>query len=143
LDVWALELGGAARPGFFDEDQLYNLNRDPKEMKNLAYNVSHFTRMKEMRYLMQHDLEVIGRPFGEFIPGGNATAPGQINTQINIVKRLKIKGKTVTVPETLKKKLGITNEPTSDNKAKRKAKREARKKAREESKSNNQRQSDK
>jgi len=96
-----------------------------------------------MRYLMQHDLEVIGRPFGEFIPGGNATAPGQINTQINIVKRLKIKGKTVTVPEALKKKLGVTDEATSDNKAKRKAKREARKKAREESKSNNQRQSNK
>ncbi len=134
---------GADHPGFFDEDQLYHLKRDPKEMKNLAYDIGQITRMKEMRYLMQHDLEVIGRPFGEFIPGGNATAPGQINTQINIVKRLKIKGKTVTVPEALKKKLGVTDEATSDNKAKRKAKREARKKAREESKSNNQRQSNK
>jgi hypothetical protein len=134
---------GADHPGFFDEDQLYHLKSDPKEMKNLAYDIGQISRMKKMRYLMQHDLEVIGRPFGEFIPGGNATAPGQINTQINIVKRLKIKGKTVTVPEALKKKLGVTDEATSDNKAKRKAKREARKKAREESKSNNQRQSDK
>jgi hypothetical protein len=47
------------------------------------------------------------------------------------------------VPEALKKELGVTNEPTPDNKAKRKAKREARKKAREEAKSNNQRKSDK
>ncbi len=134
---------GADRPGFFDEDQLYHLKSDPKEMKNLAYDIGQITRMKEMRYLMQHNLEVIGRPFGEFIPGGNATEPGQIDEQIEIVKQLKIKGKTVTVPEALKKDLGVTDEPTSGNKAKRKAKREARKKAREESKSNNQRQSDK
>lgn len=128
---------GAERPGFFDEDQLYHLKRDPKEMKNLAYNKDQATRIKEMRYLMKQDLEVIGRPFGEFIPGGNAAEPGQINKQIEIVKRLEIKGKTVTVPRALKKGLGVTDEPTPDDKAKRKAKREARRKARKEAKSNN------
>ena len=127
---------GADRPGFFDEDQLYNLTRDPKERKNLAYKKDQATRMKEMRYLMQQDLEVIGRPFGEFIPGGNAAQPGQIDKQIEIVKQLEIKGKTVTVPEDLKKDLGITDEPTPDDRAKRKAEREARKKARQEAKSN-------
>lgn len=48
---------------------------------------------------MQQDLEVIGRRFGEFIPGGNAAEPGQIDKQIEIVKQLEIKGKTVTVPQ--------------------------------------------
>jgi hypothetical protein len=48
---------GADRPGFFEEDQLYHLKRDPKEMKNVAYNKAQATRMKEMRKLMQQDLE--------------------------------------------------------------------------------------
>lgn len=129
---------GADRPGFFDEDQLYHLTRDPKEMKNLAYNRAQASRVKEMRNLMQQDLEVIGRPFGEFIPGGNAAAPGQIDKQIAIVKQLDIRGKTVTVPRALKEELGVTDEPGPDDQARRKAKREARRKAREEAKSNNQ-----
>ena len=79
------------------------------------------------------------RPFGEFIPGGNAAETGQVDSQIAIVKKLEIKGKTVTVPEALKKDLGITDELTSDDKVKRKAKRAVRKKAREEAKSNEQR----
>jgi arylsulfatase A-like enzyme len=129
---------GADRPGFFDEDQLYHLTRDPKEMKNLAYHQDQATRIKEMRDLMQQDLEVIGRPFGEFIPGGNAAEPGQIDKQIEIVKQLEIKGKTVTVPEALKNDLGVTDEPTPDDKTRKKAEREARRKVRQEGKSNNQ-----
>ena len=95
------------------------------------------------RDLMQQDLESIGRPFGEFIPGGNAAEPGQINKQIEIVKQLEIKGKTITVPRALKEELGVTDEPGPDEKARRKAKREARKKARQKAKSNNQKNSDK
>ena len=133
---------GADRPGFFDEDQLYHLTRDPKEMKNLAYQKGQATRMEEMRYLMQQDLEAIGRPFGEFIPGGNAAEPGQIDKQIAIVKQLDIRGKKVTVPKGLKENPGDTDQSTPDDKAKRKAKREARKKAREEAKSGNQGNSD-
>ena len=133
---------GADRPGFFDEDQLYHLKRDPKEMKNLAYQKAQATRLKEMRYRMQQDLKVIGRPFGEFIPGGNAAEPGQIGKQIEIVKQLEIKGKTVTVPRALKRNLGVTDEPIPDDKVKRKAKREARRKARKEAKSKSQKNSD-
>ena len=128
---------GADRPGFFDEDQLYHLTRDPREMKNLAYDKAQATRVEEMRSLLQQSLEAIGRPFGEFIPGGNAAEPGQIDRQIEIVKQLEIKGKRVMVPEALEKGLGVTDEPTPDDKAKRMAEREARKKAREEAKSNN------
>ncbi len=74
-----------------------------------------------MRYLIQQDLEVLGRPFAEFIPGGNAAQPDQIDKEIEIVKQFELKDKTVTVPEALKKNWGVTNEPTSDGKAKRKA----------------------
>ena len=121
---------GADRPGFFNQDQLYHLKNDPKEMKNLAGNVAYDSRIKKMRQRMQEDLEAIGRPFGEFIPGGNATDPGQIDRQIEVVKKLKIKGKTITVPESLKKGMGVSDKPPLDKLIKRE-KREARKKARE------------
>jgi len=121
---------GADRPGFFDQDQLYHLKNDPKEMKNLAGNVAYESRIKKMRQHMQEDLEAIGRPFGEFITGGNATDPGQIDVQIEVVKKLKIKGKTITVPESLKKGMGVFDKPPQDKLIK-KEKREARKKARE------------
>ena len=126
---------GADRPGFFDEDQLYHLKGDPKKIKNLAYDKAHASRIEEMRDLLQQDLKVIGRPFGEFIRGGNAAEPGQVKKQIEIVKQLEIRGKKVTVPEALKKGPGVADESTPDDKAKRKAKREARRKVREEAKS--------
>ena len=68
-------------------------------MKNVAYNKAQATRMKEMRKLMQQDLEAIGRPFGEFISGGNAAKPGQIDKQIAIVKQLEINGKLLDTAE--------------------------------------------
>ena len=89
-----------------------------------------------MRDLMQQDLEVISRPFGEFIPGANTAEPGQIDKQIAIVKQLEIKGKTVAVPRSLESDPGDSNDSGSDNKAMRKAKREARKKADGENKPN-------
>lgn len=133
---------GADRPGFFDEDQLYNLKSDPKEMKNLAYHEGQASRLEEMRDLMRQDLEVIGRPFGEFIPGGNAAKPGQISKQIEIVKQLEIKGKTVTVPRALKGKPAATAEPDPEDKARNRPKREVRRKAREQARSNSQKNSD-
>ena len=126
---------GADRPGFFDEDQLYSLENDPNEMKNLANDKRQAHRLREMRSFMQHDLEVIGRPFGEFILGRNTSPPGQINEQIALVKQLEIKGKTVTVPQAVKQKRVIAEEPTPDGKAKKKAEREIRKKVRKEAKS--------
>lgn len=133
---------GADRPGFFDEDQLYYLRRDPKEMKNLAYRNEQADRLNQMRSLMQQDLEEIGRPFGEFIPGGNAAAPGQIDEQIEIVRHLEIRGKTVTVPDALKKSAGDGNATPPDDKAAKKAEREARRKARMKAKSDGQKNSD-
>ena len=133
---------GADRPGFFDEDQLYNLQSDPKEMKNLAYKKDQAARLKEMQELLQQDLKVIGRPFGEFITGGNAALPGQIDQQIKIVKQLDIKGKKVTVPRALEKNQEVDDEPDPDDKAKKKAEREERRKTRNKAKSNAQKGSD-
>ena len=122
---------GADRPGFFDEDQLYHLKSDPKEMENLAAHPNQTSRLKEMRNLMQQDLKAIGRPFGEFIPGGNSAEPGQIDKQIAIVKKIEIQGKKVTVPEALQRNPEVTGEPTPDaDRAKKKAEREARREMR-------------
>ena len=122
---------GADRPGFFDEDQLYHLKSDPKEMENLAAHPSQASRLKEMRNLMQQDLKAIGRPFGEFIPGGNAAEPGQIDKQIAIVKKIGIQGKKITIPEALQRNLEVTGEPApDDDRARKKAEREARREMR-------------
>ncbi|MCK4616718.1 MAG: sulfatase-like hydrolase/transferase, partial [Pirellulales bacterium] len=122
---------GADHPGFFDEDQLYNLETDPKEMQNLAHDERHTDRLREMRALMQQDLEAIGRPFGEFIPGLNTSPSGQINEQLAMVKQIEIKGKKISVPEMLRGKAKENEGPNVDGKEDKKAKRELRKKSRQ------------
>ncbi len=128
---------GADHPGFFEEDQLYNLKNDPKEMLNLANNERQADRLREMRSLMKQDLEAIGRPFGEFIPGLNTSPPGQINEQLALVKQIEIQGKKITVPEALRGKAGETDQSKVDDKINKKAKRELRKKLRQGGKSEN------
>ena len=128
---------GADHPGFFDEDQLYNLKTDPKEMQNLAHDKRQADRLREMRFFIQHDLEAIGRPFGEFIPGHNTSPPGQINEQLALVKQIEIQGKKITVPEALRGKSGETDHSKLDDKINKKSKRELRKKSRQEGKNEN------
>jgi hypothetical protein len=100
-------------------------------MENLAAHPSQASRLKEMRNLMQQDLKAIGRPFGEFIPGGNAAEPGQIDKQIAIVKKIEIQGKKITIPEALQRNLEVTGEPApDDDRARKKAEREARREMR-------------
>ena len=89
---------GADRPGFWDADQLYDLTKDPDERVNLAAVPEHAAQLQKMRAMLTAELHAGGRPFGEFVPGGNAAAPGQIDAQIAQVKKLLIRGKTVTVP---------------------------------------------
>jgi len=90
---------GAGHAGFWDTDQLYDLRSDPGESINLASDPQHATRLKELRDLLAADLRTSRRPFGEFVPGGNAAPPGQIDKQIAQVKKLVIQGKTVIVPK--------------------------------------------
>ena len=128
---------GADHPAFFEEDQLYNLKTDPKEMQNLAHDKRQADRLRKMRSFMQHDLEAIGRPFGEFIPGHNTSPPGQINEQLALVKQIEIQGKKITVPEALKGAAGGTDHSKLDDKINKKAKRGLRKKSRQEGKNEN------
>ena len=90
---------GAERAGFWDADQLYNLQTDPDERTNLAADPHYAAELKRLRELLTADLKTNGRPFGEFVPGGNAAPPGQIDKQIAQVKKLVIQGKTVIVPK--------------------------------------------
>ncbi|MCK5208717.1 MAG: hypothetical protein KAQ79_11870, partial [Cyclobacteriaceae bacterium] len=90
---------GAIHPGFWDEDQLYNLNNDPREWNNLAYNPDHQKELAKMKKLLTNEIENIGRPFGEFKNTGNASYAGQITEEINLVKQIKINGKKVILPE--------------------------------------------
>ena len=79
---------------------------------------------------MQRDLKVIGRPFGEFIPGGNAARPGQIDKQIELVKQLEIRGKQVVVPEVLTQGISGVDTSVERDRTKRKAERAQRKEKR-------------
>ena len=47
-----------------------------------------------IRFLKEHN-----RPYGEYIPGGDAVPDGEVDEQIKMVKTLKIKGKTVITPD--------------------------------------------
>ena len=112
---------GADRPGFWDGDQLYDLQTDPGEMKNLAANPEYAVQLKKMKQLLTKDLRAMGRPFGEFVPGGNAAPGGQVDQQVTQVKTLTIKGKTVIVPG---------NNPSQDSPATKREERQARRKNR-------------
>jgi arylsulfatase A-like enzyme len=104
---------GAARPGFWDGDQLYDLRSDPRELKNLASEKEHNNRLIELRAMLTSDTRTVGRPFGEFVPGGNATPGGQIDKQIAQVKELEISGKTVVVPSEPKSPVPATKKRRS------------------------------
>ncbi len=90
---------GAQNSGFFDYDQLYNVKRDAKEQRNLAANPRYSETLAQMRRMLKKKLESFGRPFGEFVPGGNAAPPGLIDEQVELVKKIRIEGKKVVLPD--------------------------------------------
>ncbi|MFC2115923.1 sulfatase [Bacteroidota bacterium] len=94
---------GADHPGFWDEDQLYNLLEDPQEMNNLAYDPEFSVELMKMKELLTKDIEKLGRPYGEFLYNGNAALNGQVDKEIKIVKQIKIRGKDLTIPEHFKR----------------------------------------
>lgn len=94
---------GASHPGFWEQNQLYKLDEDPKEMNNLVAEAAHRKKIKELQTLLANELKKVGRPYGEFYKEGNANVESEIvEKYISIVKQLDIKGKKVTVPEHLK-----------------------------------------
>ncbi|MGV3664133.1 MAG: sulfatase [Prosthecobacter sp.] len=91
------------QPGFYDEDQLYDLAADPREQKNLATDPAHAAQLKEMQARLLTYLQRVGTPYGDFIPGPGTAAPGQIADAIALARKLEVQGKTVTVPKELAK----------------------------------------
>ena len=90
---------GANHPGFWDEDQLYNLDNDPREWNNLAYKPTHNKDLDKMKKILKEYIDNIGRPFGEFNYSGNAALQGQVKKEIKMLKQIKINGKNVILPE--------------------------------------------
>ena len=72
-------------------------------MNNLATKTEYGKELGEMKKLLVGHIKNIGRPFGEFSYSDNAGLAGQVNDEITIVKQIKLKGKSVIVPEHLKK----------------------------------------
>jgi arylsulfatase A-like enzyme len=90
---------GAANPNFYYEDALFRIGADPKELKNLAADPEYAPQMAKMQKLLVSDLESIGRPYGELLPGGNAAPPGQVEEHLAFVRQCTIDGKKVGLPE--------------------------------------------
>jgi len=104
---------GAVNPNFFCEDALFRMSNDPAELKNLVADPEHAPQLAKMQQLLIADLNAIGRPYGELVPGGNAVSPGLVEEQLSFVRQCEIKGKDVSLPGT----------PPADDKKQRKKKR--------------------
>jgi hypothetical protein len=58
---------------------LYEISTDPDEMHNLAEVLEFQDELDEMKLVLKDYLQSFpGRPFGEFIPGTNASAPNPV-----------------------------------------------------------------
>jgi arylsulfatase A-like enzyme len=53
---------------YYDFDQLYDLNRDPNEQKNLFGNPEYASKIKQMQTLLRAELEKMPHTFGEIRP---------------------------------------------------------------------------
>jgi len=112
---------GAQNPSFFDYDQLYNVKQDVNERENLAGNLDYRERLEKMQGILKKDLESFGRPFGELVPGGNAAPVGLIDEQVELVKKIKIVGKKVILPDD-----SVTDEQSKSQRQRKEAERENR-----------------
>lgn len=71
---------GRTNPNAFSYDQLYNLAKDPLEQNNLATDPRYAAKLKEMKQLLTAELKRFPhRPYGEFVPGGNASPTGSFD----------------------------------------------------------------
>ena len=86
---------GARRPGFRDEDQVYHLSNDPREMNNLAYDPAYSEKLESLKELLNGYIHQIGRPFGGLLHAGNAAMPGQLDEEISMPKSIRISGRDV------------------------------------------------
>ena len=96
---------GVDHPEFWREDQFYNLKNDPKEMDSLIGHPEYTSMIKDMKKELTKVLQTMSRPYGEFVPGSDTSGPGQMDEKIALVEQLHVKGKKVTIPDSLKSKL--------------------------------------
>ena len=72
--------GGVSRsvtttPNPYVPDQLYDLRKDPTEQANLAHDRSQAQSLQLLQGYLKKELQSFSRrPYGEFIPGGNAVS---------------------------------------------------------------------
>jgi len=79
---------GGENPNAFSYDQLYNLANDPRERNNLARHPAYAGKLKQMKQLLTAELKRFPkRPYGEFIPGGNAAPAGSFDDILKIMRR--------------------------------------------------------
>ena len=84
-----------ARPHGYDLDQLYDLENDPLEMTNLAYNATYEGQLNTMKAILTPYLVAQGRPFGEFVPGVDSVPIEQVQPyvdQLELVRPTEDKG---------------------------------------------------
>jgi len=68
---------GRDNPNALSYHQLYNLKKDRGEKNNLVDNPKYARTIEELRAMLKEELlKFEGRPYGEFVPGGNAQGPG-------------------------------------------------------------------
>ena len=67
----------ATHPHAYTGDQLFDLKRDPDAQNNLATQRRHAKTLNELKQKLTTELKRFpNRPYGEFVPGGNALAGG-------------------------------------------------------------------
>ena len=78
---------GRTNPNSLNCDQLYNLSKDPFEQNNLAQRPEYKKVLDKMKELLTVELKRFpNRPYGEFIPGGNASPAGSFD---DILKKMR------------------------------------------------------
>jgi len=78
---------GRENPNAFNYDQLYNLAKDPLEQDNLARRPEYRKVLDKMKELLRTELKRFSkRPYGEFVPGGNASPAGSFD---DVLKKMR------------------------------------------------------
>jgi arylsulfatase A-like enzyme len=85
--------GGVARSAAghdnaFVGDQLYDIRKDPDAKENLAGKPRHAAVLARMQKALTTELKRIpNRPFGEFVPGGNAVSGGDYDDVLAALRK--------------------------------------------------------
>ena len=118
---------GRENPESMSYDQLYNIATNPEETKNLAGNPEYSGKLDEMKQLLVKELKRFpNRPYGEFIPSGNAMPAGSCDDILEAMRNYMGQfGGDMQAQSKAKKK--AKKKPAESSNASQKAERQARK----------------